>query len=309
MSESSIEQQSDIQMKYSYGIVSKILMKDRNVSIQAKAIYALLCTYAGSDRTAFPSVNLIIADLGINRDTYFKHAKQLKDAGYIEVTQVSGVGGKFKKNLYTILPSPNLPDTVNPAPVNPAPVKRDTNSTNINNTNSNSTSLNTHVEPSKKADLPKEREKDIQEVYDYFIKCFKKNPKTFRLSPHRKTKIGARLTDAGKDMILLAIEKTSKSSFHMGHNERKWKAGLDYIVRSYEKVEGLANLELGNVRLERQPTKKVKTPKAVKLAEVKLTPEEKEKNRIILSLLREKKVTVGDMPRLKQQSIEYLKSL
>lgn len=88
-----------------------------------------------------------------------------------------------------------------------------------------------------------ETDKLIREVYDFFIATFKRNPNLYKLSRARKVKIGVRLKDAGIDMIKLAITNTSNSKFHMGDGERGWKADLDYILRSYEKLESLANME------------------------------------------------------------------
>ena len=39
-----------------YGLVFKRVMKDRNISIEAKALYSYLSAYAGADESAFPSV-------------------------------------------------------------------------------------------------------------------------------------------------------------------------------------------------------------------------------------------------------------
>ena len=84
---------------------------------------------------------------------------------------------------------------------------------------------------------------EVQRTYDFFIEKFGKNPKTYKLTPARTAKIKARLKDAGEDMVRQAIEKTAASPFHQGDNERGWKADLDFIVGSYEKLERLANLE------------------------------------------------------------------
>lgn len=82
----------------------------------------------------------------------------------------------------------------------------------------------------------------IQKIYDIFLQKFNKSPNMFKLTPMRRAKIQARLTDAGEEMLTKAIENTANSSFHMGENDRGWKADLDFIVRSYEQVEKLANM-------------------------------------------------------------------
>lgn len=84
---------------------------------------------------------------------------------------------------------------------------------------------------------------EVQRTYDLFVEKFNKNPKTFKLTPKRRKKIKTRLKDCGESMIRKAIENTANNSFYMGENERGWKADLDFILRSYEQVERLANME------------------------------------------------------------------
>lgn len=84
---------------------------------------------------------------------------------------------------------------------------------------------------------------EVQRTYDLFVEKFNKNPKTFKLTPKRRKKIKTRLKDCGESMIRKAIENTANNSFYTGENERGWKADLDFILRSYEQVERLANME------------------------------------------------------------------
>lgn len=131
------EKESYLEMDFNYGILSKTLMKDQSIDIKAKAIYALLCTYAGSSRTAFPGVSLILSDLNISKDTYYKHMKSLKEAGYIRVKKTNDDLGKFQSNIYTLSPCPNSSDTENPDTENPTAANQDT-----NNNNTKSKSIN-----------------------------------------------------------------------------------------------------------------------------------------------------------------------
>ena len=45
-----------------FGIVNKDVVTDPELSIQAKGVYAVICTYADKNRSCFPSINTI-ADL------------------------------------------------------------------------------------------------------------------------------------------------------------------------------------------------------------------------------------------------------
>lgn len=90
-----------------YGLIAKKVMRDRNISAMAKAIYAYLCSFASTgsegERSSFPGVSLMKAELGIATDgTFYKYRKQLVDAGYITVEKRSDKDGKFINNIYYI---------------------------------------------------------------------------------------------------------------------------------------------------------------------------------------------------------------
>lgn len=80
-----------------YGKIYQTIMRDRNLPLMAKAIYAYFCSYAGNGTTAFPKRDKIVRDLKINKDTFTKHLKTLITDGYIlKERTVNG-------NVYTIL--------------------------------------------------------------------------------------------------------------------------------------------------------------------------------------------------------------
>lgn len=85
-----------------YGIIPKLVMMDRDLSIEAKAIYSYIASFAGNGESAFPSVKKICYDLQINEKRFSRHKKVLIDKGYIEVTQERKGGGIFASNVYTI---------------------------------------------------------------------------------------------------------------------------------------------------------------------------------------------------------------
>lgn len=93
-------------MSQGYGFSPKMVMRDKRLTIEAKAIYAYMSSFAGAGLTAFPTVELQLAELGISKNRYYKHRKLLEDLGYITVkqTRVKGEGGKVVngKNIYTI---------------------------------------------------------------------------------------------------------------------------------------------------------------------------------------------------------------
>mgnify|MGYP000117607350 CR=1 FL=1 len=84
-----------------YGIIPKMVMQDPELHIEAKAIYAYLCSFAGQGDTAFPSVKKMCRDLGISKDRYYKYIKELVDRGYIRKQQsIWKNSGQFTNNDY-----------------------------------------------------------------------------------------------------------------------------------------------------------------------------------------------------------------
>ncbi len=90
-----------------FGNISKLVMKDKSLTVEAKAIYSYFCSYAGAGDTAFPSVKTIREDLGMGEDRFYFHFMHLKAYGYIEVTErIDTETKKFKSNLYTMVNNP-----------------------------------------------------------------------------------------------------------------------------------------------------------------------------------------------------------
>lgn len=99
-------------------------------------------------------------------------------------------------------------------------------------------------------DLDKSKRLDVLEVFNFYVMKFQ-SPQT-KLSNTRKSKIRQRLNDAGKEMLLKAIDNTSRSPHHRGDNDRGWKANIDFIIRSYEQVERLSELDVEAVSTSKQ---------------------------------------------------------
>ena len=92
-------------LKRGFGSIPKYAMLDPNLSITAKAIYAYLCACAGNGTSTYPGRDTIVYHLGINKDTYHKYSKELRNSGYISVRKAAlkpGQAHKFTHNIYTI---------------------------------------------------------------------------------------------------------------------------------------------------------------------------------------------------------------
>jgi hypothetical protein len=154
-----------------YGVIPKLVMKDENLTIEAKSIYAYICSYAGSGNSAFPSVSLICHDLGISENRFYKHRKLLVDNGYITITKERTDTG-WSNNIYIINSEVHLQNKgthkehlqnvgiQNVGIQNVGIQNEGTNNNNLNN-NSNTNNINNNKQTSNK--LP---EKDLKSDFE-----------------------------------------------------------------------------------------------------------------------------------------------
>lgn len=67
-----------------FGIVSYEVITDPELSLQAKAIYSMLCVYANKGRTCYPSIATLADTAGISCSTVDRAIKELKNKDYIK---------------------------------------------------------------------------------------------------------------------------------------------------------------------------------------------------------------------------------
>jgi predicted transcriptional regulator len=70
-------------LKQGFGQVSKTVIQDPEISLQEKAIYSYLCTYAGSDNTLFVSVDRMASECGNTQSTIIRILGKLEKKGII----------------------------------------------------------------------------------------------------------------------------------------------------------------------------------------------------------------------------------
>ena len=88
-------------LREGYGIVAKLVMRDKTISPEAKAIYAYICSFAGSGSTAFPGADLMMSELKMGDKRFYKFRKELVDKGYITIIKQRN-GNRREKNIYMI---------------------------------------------------------------------------------------------------------------------------------------------------------------------------------------------------------------
>jgi hypothetical protein len=70
--------------KYKFGIISHAIITDPELSLQAKAIYSMLCVYANKKRVCWPS-RATLADIGgVSCRTVDRSIQELKNKNYIK---------------------------------------------------------------------------------------------------------------------------------------------------------------------------------------------------------------------------------
>lgn len=92
--------------KEGYGIVAKLVMRNKELSPEAKAIYSYICSFAGSGTTAFPSAELMMHELNLGDNRFYKYRKELVDKGYITIIKQRN-GSRREKNIYQIEVEPS----------------------------------------------------------------------------------------------------------------------------------------------------------------------------------------------------------
>ena len=93
-----------------YGIVYREIMRDKNLTAEAKAIYAYLCSFAGNGTECYPGVDLMAIELCMSKDRLYKHLNILVNAGIIEKSQ-SRTGNRWGKTVYKICHKPGCVNT------------------------------------------------------------------------------------------------------------------------------------------------------------------------------------------------------
>lgn len=88
--------------------------------------------------------------------------------------------------------------------------------------------------------IKSDENKEVDNIFNLWLSCFGLSER--KLTPGRQAKIKRRLRDCGREQLELAISNASQDYFYRGDNDRGWQADIDYICRSAEIVERLANL-------------------------------------------------------------------
>lgn len=207
-----------------YGIIPKLVMQDRDLTIEAKSIYAYFASYAGNGTTAFPSVSKIIYDLNIGEERFYKHRKKLIDKGYVLVKQQIIGNGKFNSNLYTLPPYPDFTSTEKSSAEKPSSVNRGTNNNIFNNNNINSNSINNDNNDTEKN---KENRKVKNQIPDRIKLFYHEN--FGEVSNYIQRELSDWVNKLSSDLVLEALKRTKDYGKEFGYAKR--------IMNNWKKLE------------------------------------------------------------------------
>lgn len=204
--------------KGAYGIVYQDITRSNKITPAAKGLYAYLASFCGSGDECYPSVELTVKEMGMSRETFYKHVNALIAAGVIEKKQINE-NGRFGRVVYKVLhevkiidlPYTNLPTTVEPTAENL------THNNNSINNNSNINSNRDTIAYQKIADM-----------YNNICVSFSRLTK---LSESRKKAIKARLKNYTLEDFKKIFEMAESSSFLKGQNDRNWSATFNWLIK------------------------------------------------------------------------------
>ena len=78
--------------------VPNFILKDPNLSVGAKVVYAMFLSYAWHNESCFPGQDRLAEDMGMSRSRVTEFVGELEKAGLVSIER----RGQGKTNLYTI---------------------------------------------------------------------------------------------------------------------------------------------------------------------------------------------------------------
>jgi DNA-binding IclR family transcriptional regulator len=67
-----------------FGVVHTEVIRDPGLSLRAKGLYALLCTFADKERMCFPSIKTLSELSGVTRRTTERTLNELEEKNYVK---------------------------------------------------------------------------------------------------------------------------------------------------------------------------------------------------------------------------------
>lgn len=223
--------------KSGFGRVYQDVTRDKNLSIAAKGLYAYLSSLCGMSEECFPSVEVIVAEMKISKDTFYRYIRELIAAGVVEKRQEISSNGRFGHVVYRIVHKAtevsvngDLPYTKNTDTVNSYTRDKET----------KSNSLKSNINYTK-----------IFEMYNDICTSF---PRLTKFSDRRRKAIKARFQSGYTENDFERLfEMAQASSFLKGENDRNWFATFDWMIQD----SNMAKILDGNYKDRKQKRKEI----------------------------------------------------
>lgn len=201
--------------KGGYGVVYQDVTRNSSLSAAAKGLYAYLSAFCGTSDECYPSVETIIKEMGMARDTFYRHINALVAAGVVEKQQSVNDGGKFGRTVYRLTHEVVISDY--PFTKNEDAVLSTTDNKETKNNNTTINNIKNNI--------------DYQLIADMYNATCISFPKLTKLSDKRKKTIRARVNQGYtvEDFKRL-FELAEGSSFLKGGNGRSWMASFDWLI-------------------------------------------------------------------------------
>lgn len=131
-----MSEQTEIRYDTGFGLIHRNIMRDKNLSIEAKAIYSYISSFAGVGMVAYPGIELMCSELNISEKRFHKYKNELINIGYLTIERERQEKG-FSKNIYTLHVQPVTGQIVPLQNVTLQNVTLQNDSTNNNSLNNN----------------------------------------------------------------------------------------------------------------------------------------------------------------------------
>lgn len=224
--------------------MAQSVMRNQNISPEAKAIYAYLCSFTDENNECFPAKKIMLKELCMSEGRFYKYMNELKAAGIVEVIKTKN-GNIFGHNVYVVQHEViihenkiGLTEGENPRHFQNDSAENDNESTKFRSSNNrssdnrsfdrqgtNNTSLNN-------TSINRTEERiDYQEIVNLYNDTCVSFPKVLALSESRKKAIKARLKSYSLEDFKKLFEMAEGSRFLKGGNDRNWSANFDWLIK------------------------------------------------------------------------------
>ena len=213
-----------------WGIVYQEIMRDRDISPEAKCIYAYLASLAGMKNVCYPSIDTLIYELGMSKNRIAKHMNQLLEKGIVEKVREHN-GNLYGHNIYRITHEAEMLGELGGFR---AVENEDLENREDENKANNIKSLKINSLNTKK-DI-------ISQIVTMYNQECSSLPRVTKISDARKKAIQARLNQGYTiDDFRNLFELAESSSFLKGRNGRNWIATFDWLIKDRNMAKVLDN--------------------------------------------------------------------